>query len=72
MFEFLKSLRHYWDGDSYVKPYEKAISAANIYLPVRPGPGNAKLGAALLNEILGEDFLKGNGVEAFGRRIGPW
>ena len=46
MFVFLKSLRHYWDGDSYVKLYEKAISTANIYLPVRLGPGNAMLGGS--------------------------
>jgi hypothetical protein len=34
-------------------------------LPVKLGPGNAKLASAILNEILCDDTFKGNGVEEF-------
>lgn len=62
MLNTLKSKR---DGDKILKLYERALNTANKYLPIKLGPGNAKIASAMLNEILSEDVLRGNGVELF-------
>jgi hypothetical protein len=53
------------DGDKMFKLYERALNTANKYLPIKLGPGNAKLASAMLNDILSDDVFRGNGVETF-------
>lgn len=62
MFGKLKAVK---DGDRLLKVYERALNAANKYIPIKLGPGNAKLASAMLNEILCGHVFKGNGVEEF-------
>jgi hypothetical protein len=62
MFGKLKAVK---DGDRLLKVYERALNAANQYIPIKLGPGNAKLASAMLNEILCGHVFKGNGVEEF-------
>ena len=45
--------------------YERAMNTANRYIPIKPGPGNAKLASAMLNEIFCGNVFTGNGVEEF-------
>ncbi len=65
MFKFPKMLLTARDGDRMLKLYERALNSANRYLPVMLGPGSAMIASAMLNEILCDDVLKGNGVEEF-------
>jgi hypothetical protein len=62
MFGKLKAVK---DGDRLLKVYERALNAANKYILIKLGPGNAKLASAMLNEILCGHVFKGNGVEEF-------
>jgi hypothetical protein len=63
MFGIFGKLKAVKDGDRLLKVYERALSAANKYIPIKLGPGNAKLASAMLNEILCGNVFKGNGVE---------
>lgn len=65
MFGLFGKSRAYKDGDTALKLYERALNAANKYIPIKLGPGNAKLASAMLNEILCGNVFKGNGVEEF-------
>lgn len=53
------------DVDQIIKLYERALTAANMYLPVKLGTGQAKIASAMLNEMMSDDVCTGNGVEAF-------
>jgi len=65
MFNIFSLIRAKRDGDKMFKLYEQALETASKYLPIKLGPGNAKLASAILNEILSEDTFGGNGVESF-------
>ena len=65
MFGIFSKLKAVRDGDKLLKVYERALNAANKYIPIKLGPGNAKLASAMLNEILCGNVFKGNGVEEF-------
>jgi hypothetical protein len=62
LFSNLKAARN---GDKLLKVYERALNAANKYIPIKLGPGNAKLASAMLNDMLCGNVFKGNGVEQF-------
>ncbi len=63
MFGIFGKLKAVKEGDKLLKVYERALNAANKYIPIKLGPGNAKLASAMLNEILCGNVFKGNGVE---------
>ena len=58
--------------DRHVTLYEKAISTASIYLPVRLGPGSASGRQACSMRPLVKMSLRAPGLKRFGWRIGPW
>jgi hypothetical protein len=62
IFSNLKAVR---DGDKLFSFCEKALTTSNRYIPIKLGPGIANLASAMLNEILGSNVFKGNGVEEF-------
>jgi hypothetical protein len=65
MFDIFSKIKVYRDGDKMLKLCERALNAANKYIPIKLGPGNAKLASAMLNEILCGNVFRGNGVEEF-------
>jgi len=65
MFKFFQGLRAARDGDKMLKIYQRALNSANQYLPIKLGPGNAKVASAMLNEILNDDVFQENGVNEF-------
>lgn len=65
MFGVFGKLKAVREGDKLMKLYERALNTANKYIPIKLGPGNAKLASAMLNEILCANVFRGNGVEEF-------
>jgi hypothetical protein len=65
MFGVFSKIKAIKDGGKIMKCYERALNAANKYIPIKLGPGNARLASAMLNEILCDNTFKGNGVEEF-------
>jgi hypothetical protein len=65
MFGFFKMFGAARDGDRMFELYERALDSANRFVAIKLAPGGAKIASAILNDILSEDALKGNGVEAF-------
>jgi hypothetical protein len=65
MFGIFSKFKAVRDGDKLFKLCERALTTANRYIPIKMGPGNAKLASAMLNEMLGSNVFKGNGVEEF-------
>jgi hypothetical protein len=71
MWNPLELAKMHREGQKQIDLYDRALNAMKMYLPVTLGTGKAQLASAMVNEILRENVIKGDGVEEFGRTNQP-